>query len=194
MLDAPYLRLLPSVPVGAARFTHIENFRRSYKLLRGREVADEFPTDAAYRMNRDFPDDLGMEDAVFNLDQQLIVSERLRAFLEEREVSGVEYLPVSLLNHKGRPIKEPYAIANLLRHIDCVDKDATEHEWNPLKETAMIKVKNLTIDPERVPDDAVLFRLVHVADVIGVRRDLAQAMEDAGFTGISFTDFADYNG
>lgn len=194
MTDAPYLRLLPIAPIGAARFSHIENFSRSYKLLKGREIADEFPSDAAYRMNRDFPDDLGLEDAAFNLDQQLIVSERLRAFLEGREVPSIEYLPVAMLNHKGRPVEQAYAIANLLTHVDCVDKEATEHEWNALDDTAMIKVKNLTIDPTLVPEDVPLFRLVHVTDVIGVRRDLAEAMEAGGFTGLSFTDFADYRG
>lgn len=192
MTDAPYLHLQTVVPVGGARFGRLEGFRRKYKLMRGREVADEFPADASFQMNRDFPDDLGLEDAAFNLSNQLVVSERLRAFLEAREVSGVEFLPVTMLDHKGRSVKADYVIANLLTHVDCVDKEATTHEWNPLNENAMVGVRNLTVDPERIPDDVQLFRLEHVAGVIGVRRDLAEALEAEGFTGLAFSDFADY--
>jgi hypothetical protein len=145
-------------------------------------------------MNPNFPDDLALEDAAYNLDNQLVVNGRLRAFLEAQEAPDLEFLPVALVNHKGRTEKEPYAIVNLLRHVDAVDKDATEHSWNALDDTAMIGVKNLTVDPERVPDDAVLFRLVHMTDVIAVRRDLAEALSAEGFTGLAFTAFSDYNG
>jgi len=194
MTDAPYLRLLPIAPVGAARFRHLENYEDDFMLLEGEPVADEFPTDAAYRMNADFPDDIALEDAAFNLDNQLVAGERLQAFLRERvPADDVEFLPVSLINHKGRA-ESGYAIANVVRHVDCVDQEATSFEWNALDDTAMVDVKNLTIDPERVPDDVLLFRLAHVTDVIGVRRDLAETLEAEGFTGLDFTDFADYRG
>ncbi|MEL7363273.1 MAG: DUF1629 domain-containing protein [Bacteroidota bacterium] len=194
MSDAPYLRLVTVAPTGAARYKHLEGYDRDYKLLKGRELVRSFPSDASYRMNRDFPDDLGLEDAAFNLDYQLVVSERLRAFLEAREVPGIEFLSVTMLDHKARAVTADYAIANLLTHVDCVDKEATTHEWNSLDDTAMVGVKNLTVEPDRVPDGVPLFRLVHVTDVIGVRRDLAEALQAEGFTGLTFTDFADYKG
>lgn len=194
MTDAPYLRLVTVAPAGSARFTHLDGYEDDFMLLEGEALSDEFPTDASYRMNRDFPDDLGLEDAAFNLDYQLVVSERLRAFLEAREVPGIEFLPVAMLDHRGRAVKADYVIANLLTHVDCVDMEATTHTWNDLDETAMDEIETLTIDPERVPDDVPLFRLVHVTDVIGVRRDLAEALEAEGFTGLAFTDFADYRG
>lgn len=194
MTDTPFLRIEPVAPPGAARFTHAENFRYRFLLRKGRPLGDRYPTDTAYRMNRDFPDDIALEDAAFNLDRQLVVSERLRAFLEERGGPDLEFLPVTLINHKGRAEKASYAIVNLLRHVDAIDQEATAFEWNELDETSMSEVSNLTVDPSRIPDDAVLFRLQHLTNVMGVRRDLAEAIEAEGFTGLDFTDFADYRG
>ncbi len=189
-----YVRLKPVAPRGAAHFGFLKGYDDDWKLVEGVSVADEFPGDAAYRMNKDLPNDMGLEDAVHNLNSQLVVSERLRAFLESRGDLKIEFLPVRLINHKGREVREPYAIANILRHVDAVDKEATIHEWNSLDDTAMIGIKNLTVNPASVPDDALLFRLVHVTDVIGVRSDLAEALREAGFTGLDFPDFSAYKG
>lgn len=194
MTDSPYVRLEPVAPFGAARFVHLERYDDDWQLLEGMRLSDEFPSDAQYRMDRNFPDDIGLEDAAYTLDNQLVVGKRLRTFLEARGDLEVEFLPVRLVNHKGREVHEPYAIANVLHHVDAVDQEATAHEWNSLDDTAMVDIENLTVDPSRVPDDVALFRLVHVTDVIGVRRNLADALQAEGFTGLSFPDFSDYEG
>ncbi len=194
MPTPPYFRLLPVAAAGAAHFGFVQGYDDSWKLVEGISVAAEFPEDATYHMNEDLPHDKRLEDAIYNLDSQLVVSGRLRTFLQSQDNLQIEFLPVQLVNHKGKAVQEPYFIVNILCHVDAVDKAATTHEWNTLDDTAMIGIENLTIDEDRVPKEAVLFRLVHVTDVMGVRSDLAEALREEGFTGLEFADFADYDG
>lgn len=187
-----YVRIEAVARGNAAHFRHLENFEDDFELLEGISLQDTFPEDAAYRMSDDFPDNLELHEVLHNLDEQLVVGGGLRTFLSEQGVDGVEYLPVKIINHKGRTVPADYFLVNILRHIDAIDQGRTQFEWNPLDPELMKKVKNLTLDEQKIDPDALLFRLKHLTSVILLRRDLADKMAAAGFKGFKITEIAAY--
>ncbi|WP_412068654.1 imm11 family protein [Rubrivirga sp. IMCC43871] len=192
--DLRFFRFEPALAQGSAQFGHIVGFDKMYLLRKGAPVGDAFPADATYVMSDDAPDDLVVEDAISTLDSELVVSPGARAVLAPLVGDAVEWLEVGVVNHKGRREPGPYAIANALRLVDAVDRDASVFMANPLMPDRMMNVTELAVDEGRIPDDAVLFRLAGLAQVLGVRRDVTEAVRDAGLTGFDFLPFTSFRG
>lgn len=187
-----YVWLKPHASGNAARFRHIKNFEDSFELLEGVPLTGSFPPDAEYRMNDEYPDRVALVDVLHNLDRQLIVHDRLKAWLDTQGVSRVEYLPINVVNHKGRKSREKYFIVNMLYHADCIDQQQTTFKWNSLDEEQMSDVEDLTIDEERVEPGSQLFRLKHLPGPIIAARSLVDQMLEAGFRGFSIEEISDY--
>jgi hypothetical protein len=187
-----YVRIKAEAEDDAAHFRFMRNYEDSWELLEGMSLAETFPPNAAYRMNDDFPESLVLYGVLHNLDGVLVVNDALRGFLEEHGVREVEYLPVTVINHKDRAVEQAYYVVNILRHIDCIDQEQTQFEWDSLDDTLMDDVENLTIDESRIDPDIPLFRLKHLTSVMVIRRDLVEQMRDAGFKGFAVTELADF--
>ena len=192
--DLRFFRFEPAVTSESAHFGHIVGFDQTYLLRKGAPVGDAFPTDATFVMSDDFPDSIVVEDAISTLDSELVVSPRARAVLAPLVEGVVEWLEVGLINHKGRAEPEPYAIANVLRHVDAVDREASTYMANPLMPGRMMNVTELVVDEGQIPEDAPLFRLDGLTQVLGVRRDVADAVREAGLTGFDFLPFTGFRG
>ena len=73
-----------------------------YEISKGKSRADGFPDDARFTMDKRFPKQVALSDSLSNLERMVVVSPRLRAFIEATSPPSVEFLPVSIINHKGR--------------------------------------------------------------------------------------------
>src|SRR5262245_48917133 len=96
----------------AAEVTVIENVEDDYELLRGVPRLASWPDDATFRMDEDFPDDVQLEDVLRAGQRVIVASERFKSFLVERAPRNNEFLPVTILNHKGRRVREPYWVVH----------------------------------------------------------------------------------
>jgi len=143
-------------------------------------------------MSADYPDDIQLHEFLHNLDEQLIVNHRVKEFLE-LHIDKVEYLPVNIINHKGRKAKESYFIVNLLDLEDCIDKEKTIFEWDELDSDLMDSVANLTVDESAIPKDRHLFRLKYLTSVIMISEDLAQEFKNEGFRGFETSELSEYH-
>lgn len=186
-----YVIIEPIAQGNAAHFKHIENFE-NWELLEGISLLDTFPEDGEYRMSDDFPDSIELHDVLHNLDGQIIINTRVRSFFDEEGVKFVEYLPVNIINHKGRKVSEKYFICNFLKVVDCIDQEKTKFEWDSLDDERMDDVKNLTIDESRVDPDILLFRLKFLNSVIVIQRSFVQKIRAAGFKGFKIIEIKDY--
>jgi len=187
--------LITTIPEGdAARFGYIQNYDKSFKLSAGIELSSSFPPDAAYRMHDDFPDNIALSDVLYNPDSQIVISEKVRSFLDTAGVQHIEYLPVKVLNHKGREVKERYFIANMLPLVDCVDLEKTQHEENLLDPDELINIRNLTVHEDKIPADFQLFRLKAISGAMLIHRALAQKLKAAGFRGFATPELSEYRG
>jgi hypothetical protein len=176
----------------AARIRNILNYDDDFELQDGLSLQATFPPEAAYRMDDNHPDRIALHEFLDNLDQQLVIHERVRDLLEAEGVRHVEYLPVRVLNHKDREVKARYFIANTYPLVDCIDQDKTRFKWNPLNDQAMMNVENLTLFEERIPPDFKLLRLKYLPSAMLIHRELAQKMKEARFRGFELVELSDY--
>jgi hypothetical protein len=150
--------------------------------------ADGFPDDALFEMDKQFKKQVALSDHLANLDYMAVVSARLKEFIEAQKPKHIEYLKVSIVNHKDRPIEEPYHIVNPLAVIDCIDKQRSEIVWNELDPEAISGLLSLKLLVDRIDPELVLFRPKHLPHRIFARRDFAEAVAAGGFTGLYFME------
>ncbi len=179
---------------GAARLGTLLGVDDDYELLRGIPRAAGFPGDARFEMHRNFPDRLLLEDVVQNGKKLLVVSERLRGFLQEKAARNNEFLPVTIINHKKRKEKDPYFIAHQVTLQDCIDLDQSEYERNDIDPDLFASLDRLVLDEARIDPDVTLFRMAGYPFVPIFRRDLAEALAAQGFTGLGFDEISDWTG
>lgn len=173
----------------------LEGFEDSRKLKRGHSVAHSFPDDACFRMDPDFPKDIMLSDNIRNGGGFLLVSNRLKEALEEdNEVNNVEWLPVKIINHKGRVASEEYVVANPLDLCDAIDRDRSEITWNSIMPDLIASCEKLVLDEEKIPADFKLFRLKHFSRRVVLRADFADKIKSRGFSQIAFTPAEGFSG
>lgn len=175
----------------AAHFGRMENFEDDFELEESIPLAASFPPEAAFRMSPDFPDQLELHDFIRTIGGHVVLSARVRDFLEREGVEEVEFLPIRLINHKGRTIKAEYYVLNVLRAIDCIDQTQTNFEWDSLDPELMDNVSNLTLDSSRIGAKEKIFRLRFLNRFVVLSRSLAKAMTDAGFRGFKTVEISE---
>ncbi|AKQ70489.1 hypothetical protein A176_007401 [Myxococcus hansupus] len=176
----------------AAQFGNLQNYDSRFELRKGIPLTGKIPHDAAYRMRDDFPNHVALHDSLYNLDRQLVVNEKVKAFLEVESVQHVEYLPVNVLNHKDRKVNERYFIINLLPLVDCIDLEKTQAKRNRLDPKKLMHVSNLTVHEDKIPATAKLVRMDLLTAAILIRRDLADKMNAANFRGFKISEISDF--
>jgi hypothetical protein len=178
----------------ACRLKSLQGVDDDYELHQGLSRAETWPSDGQFEMNEAYPDRLQLEDVVFNRNNVLVISEKLRAFLEVNVLKNNEALPVRLINHKGRAVDEPYFILHQLELQDCIDEAQSEVRRNPLDPDSFMSVKKLVIDESKIDPEVRLFRMATYPALPLFRRDLADDIQKGGFTGIEFGEIADWAG
>lgn len=164
-----------------------------YPLHDGEPMAAAFPADAAFHMHPDFPDNLLLQDSLSNSDMCLVVSQRLKNAVQALAPPQVEYLPVAIIDHKGRKLREPYFILHPLDPIDCIDRDASGAEFDPILDPDAIEsVQRMVLDEGSIPPERTLFRLKHYWGAVVLSRGLAAALEAGGFTGVRWLELDQY--
>jgi hypothetical protein len=148
---------------------------------RGRSMSDEWPGDAEFRMEPRHPG-LMVPDVVLNPDLCLMVTDRMRAFLDGHIDTPVEYLRFTLMNHKGRMADDSMWVVNLLDSVACADLEKTDGTESPFYPGELQDLLELHVIEEKLPTDRKIFRLGECPATILVRDDLRRAIEDAGFS------------
>jgi hypothetical protein len=123
---------------------------------------------------------------------RIVASKGLQEFLEKQGVPNVEYLPVVIVNLKGKTVSKDYFIVHLIEPVECLDLDKCEPTWGEVDETSIDEVKHLVIDETRVDPVRQLFRPKQFHQVILARRTLAEAIDAAGFTGIKWIELGKF--
>lgn len=160
----------------------------------GESVAAKFPRDIKYQMSDLFPDDLLLSDN-FECAGQIVVSLPLKERLA-KELLGhhLEFLPVTILNHKGRIASTDYFIVHSQDMVDCINIAKSKVQWNPLDKAIIMACKGLVINDAAIPEGVRLFRPVHWGSMTMVDSRLAENLQSAGFTGLCFISAAGFDG
>ena len=170
---------------------YLEGYSDDYKLMKGDSVAKEWP-DVAMRMDKDFKKQIKLSDNLLNPVNIIVASKRLCDFFRSKKVPNVEYLPVTIYDHKKKVASKEYSIANLVTTQDCIDTKKSEVTWNAIDSHYIASMKQLVFNEKKIAKDATLFRAEHLKELIFIRADLAKAVTDAGFTNVKFWRLSDY--
>ena len=175
----------------SARLTGLAGLEREWTLFQGMHLAPDW-ANVSYEMDPNYPEDIALFDGVANIDQLVIVSKELREFFVRRDLQGVEFLPITIRDQRGRVASQDHVIVNPYPLQDAIDMDASEVTYDRLRPTDIAEVERLVIDPARVDPKVGMFRLFRFTRVVVVRRSLAEAITAEGFRGMRWIPVTEY--
>lgn len=159
-----------------------DDFPDPWMASEGERMGDDYGSPVDFRMSARSAG-IALSDFISNTLGYYIVSARLRELLEEAAGVEIEFLPVRIINHKGRVASEEYSVANVIGTLDCVDMSRSEGQLDPDDETIFARLEKLYLDRERIPPDRALFRIASMPPLIVIREDLRRKLMDAEITG-----------
>jgi len=143
-------------------------------------------------MDLNYPRDTLLVDNLGNIDLLIVVSSKFKAFLESRNLKKVEYLPVTINNHKGRVASKDYYIIHPVEPVDCLDLEGSGAEMDFIAKSEVSSVERVVLDDTRIDYERELFKPSSFYEVTLVKRELAQAIDKMGFTGVRWLEMEDY--
>lgn len=149
---------------------------------------DGFPNNVTLQMKSDFPRDTLTPDCLNSITCHTIISERLRDYLRSRDFDNLEFLPVTILNHKGSPVASPYAIVHPVHPVDCLDIQACNVTWEPMDDSLISNLSSFELDSSKVDDVPPIMRIAGLSYHVAVHRSIAKELDDEGFTGNGWTE------
>jgi hypothetical protein len=169
----------------------VENMAEPLDLIKGVKLARGWPKNVEFHMDPNFPKAVQLPDWVKNLPNGLIASGKLKQFIEAENPSNVEYLPIQIIDHKGKTASSDYFLINPHVLQDALDQKQSVIDWNPIDTELISACTTMVFDESRIDPKAKVFRLKHYPSKIVFQRDLASAIKKAGFTGIKFIELED---
>ena len=143
-------------------------------LVFGRSVAKDHPEDAMIRMSPAYPG-MQLTDIIANFALLLIASQRLKEIIEKINQGPTEYLPVSIINHKGRVASRDYFIINPLGSYDCLDLEQSEIDYHKGK---VVSVDKFVISLQKASLCPHLFRVREDPHAIVMSEAIVDAIID----------------
>ncbi|CAM4049492.1 imm11 family protein [Corallococcus soli] len=156
-----------------------------WMFVEGIRARERYGPSASLAMTDDYPG-VKLTDNLINTFGYWVISEALKALLEKEAHTDIEYLPVPIINHKGRRTEGEFFIANPFAIVDCVDLGNSNVDESQMAPGLFGGIYRLALDGTRIPPEARLFRLKQMPKVIIVREDLRAALDAQGLTGLSY--------
>jgi hypothetical protein len=163
----------------------IENVRFSHKLIEGHAYGNTFPENATLCMSPHFKRDTELVDDVMNADDLKVCSRRLVDFLKSEHLDNVEYLPVTILDHKGKVASKEYSVVNPVGLQDAIDMQASVPTLNASSHR-VDAVERLIFVSSRIDPKVKLFRFAGLTRPVMIEKSLADALMAQNFVGLSF--------
>ncbi|HWU41802.1 MAG TPA: DUF1629 domain-containing protein [Bdellovibrio sp.] len=132
-----------------------------------------------------------MGDSLLNLNMLIVVSKSLKSFLQAQDISKMEFLPVSIVDQRGKVMSKEYSILHPLELIDCMDRSASEFEMDIIDPDSFGTISKLVLD-ESLTEDRKIFNMKGFWELTFVRRDLAEAISKKNFSNTQWQELTDY--
>lgn len=125
-------------------------------------------------------------DFIYTKTGVILASQRAWDFMKAEGITDeqVEYLPFVLKDRKGRVRPEKYGFVNPLLKVACFDFDKSKYKRLSSDPNKFAGISRLQILPEKVPEDAKLFRLAEHPNANLMRTDLLEKLQGAGMEGL----------
>lgn len=155
----------------------------SHRMATGIAMGEAYPTGARVRMAPDKPG-IRLPSIVSNTNAFLIVDEPTRSVIEASETGEIEYLPLGIVNHKGRLASDHYFIVNPIGALDCMHLEHSDIEW---LDGEIVDVMTHVLARKKLSGLPDLFRIRETPRVYVVSDALAAQLNAAGTTNLRLT-------
>jgi hypothetical protein len=163
-------------------------------LAEGVSLLNQWPADVVCKMSPKYPKDIQLTDNLHG-GSYAVISQRLKEQIATLAGAGeIEFLPVAILNHKGRVASSEYFVLNPVGSVDCIDIEKSGAVWNAIDQTDISHFERLVLQNDAVPADVGMFRLAHRTRTNLLRRSLAEKLSSDVFTGLHFLEPAQFRG
>ncbi|WNO08087.1 imm11 family protein [Teredinibacter sp. KSP-S5-2] len=169
---------------------------KAYKYDKGIPLIDACPAqeDMTMSYDSDYPDGIKLYDIAYCIDGVIVANKKVKECLDNLGETNVEYLPVTLLNHKKDVSSTEYFILNPLGGEDIIDMDKSEYRMSALNETQIARVKHLVVNQNGVSESAKFFRAKNKGDSYFVSDEVKIAFEEAGVSGYELFEAEGWDG
>lgn len=157
------------------------------------KLKDQFPADVVYKMEREVDEWRVLYDTVNNMFRLLMISKPFKTLLEKEDCGDVEYLPIAIMDKRGKIASPDYFVANLLDSVDYIDLDKSIVEYSALDETRIFDIEKLILKEDRIPNGRALFRTSIYPTTYIVSDRLKKKIEKAGLSGMMFIPVDKYD-
>jgi len=172
----------------------LQGFKEQWLLQKGVALAEKWPDNVTFSMTPRYPKDIKLSDGLFGSSYR-VISNRVKDLLAAlAAASNIEFLPVSILNHKGRVASTDYFILNPLDVVDCIDQDKSGIVWNPIDPSIISSVEKFVLRDDAIPKGSAIFRPNFMQRTILTKREVAAKLLAADLTGVFFTEASTYTG
>ena len=157
------------------------------ELTAGVPLAGVRPDPYGYSMDDEYRKNVRLTDNLYNDQDAIVASPRLRDLLVEKLGAKIEALPVWIKDHKGRIATKDYTFINILDVQDCLAVEESQASFGTIGgKQVVLGVEDLTLDLKRVSADARLFRLPQPQIPMLIREDLKDEIVSQKFQGLGF--------
>lgn len=120
-----------------------------------------------------------------------VVSRRFKELLEKERIDNLEFHPVDLICKKTNEVDRSYSFLNILKNVECFDRENSVFETPEYDDKLIAEVYNLAID-ENLISGRDLVRMAEIPSVILISKRLKTAIEKARLKGIEFNNIESF--
>ena len=159
----------------------------AWRVGSGEPFGSEYIQDARIYMN---PENPGIKLSSFlgNTRNMVVGSKELKAAIEKHCPSGIEYLPFTLYDHRGRVYSRDYFIINPIGTFDCLDFKASQIVWDDEDPNEIISIRTRVLDLNKMKDAPQLFRIDRSPSSYVLGLELVRELKSQGFTNIRLSE------
>lgn len=155
-----------------------------FAFFEGKPLGGVFPSDASVRFSDDFPKELKVLDSIGNTLSVPLVSAKVKAVLDRIAPADFEFLPVVVLNHKGKVASREHGFLNVLRVVDFIDMAASKYEVSALLPGQITDLRELHVRADQVDPAVHVFRASTRLPQMFIDDAVHAAFQQAGVTGL----------
>ncbi|MFP2907954.1 imm11 family protein [Pyxidicoccus sp. 3LFB2] len=166
----------------------------AHTLDRGEPAAALFPPEPTVRFSEDYPKRRKVCDFMSTIFSSHIVSAKVKHILEAQGAKNCEFIPLTLLDHKGKVASKEHFLLQVLGHVEAVDMERSNVVMNSILKDRIGNFKHMVLDRKAIPPDAVIFRLSRKRDEFLVNQATYEALTKEGVTGLKCFKADGWNG